>query len=98
MIFNWFNASEAKEFGITLAELLIARTPIDDAIAKRMVTKKHEAMLHQLSQRVIQFKLEHKLNIYKKAKLGNAFKWALRDKGYDIDYVDQMTNWLMLKL
>ena len=98
MIFNWFDANEADKFGVFLAELLIERTPVDDAIGKRSVTKKHEAMLHQLGQHVARFKAEHKLNMYKKAKLGNAFKWKLREKGYDAEYVDQMTNWLMFKL
>ena len=55
-------------------------------------------MLHQLEQQVTRFKAEHKLNAYKKAQLGNKFKWTLKDKGYDTAYVDQVTNWLMFKL
>ncbi|CAN5416465.1 hypothetical protein BH11PSE11_BH11PSE11_00830 [soil metagenome] len=98
MIFSWFDAKEAKEFGELLAQMLIERTPVDEAVSKRTVTKKHEAMLHQLTQQITQFKLEHKLNFYKKAKLGNSFKWTLREKGYDVEYVDQMTTMLMLKL
>ena len=98
MIFNWFDAREANDFGATLAELLIQRTPEDGKVGKRMVTKKHEAMLHQLSQHVITFKATHKLNMYKKAQLGNKFKWTLKDKGYDTEYIDQLTNWLMFQL
>ncbi len=98
MIFSWFDAREATKFGGHLAELLIERTPTDGKLGKRMVTKKHEAMLHQLEQHVTRFKAEQRLNAYKKAQLGNRFKWTLRDRGYDSDYVDQVTHWLMFKL
>lgn len=96
---SWFDARDASKFGTTLAEMLIERTPAEGArVGKHLLTKKHEAMLHQLEQQVTRFKAEHKLNAYKKAQLGNKFKWTLKDKGYDTAYVDQVTNWLMFKL
>lgn len=98
MIFSWFDAREATVFGASLAEMLIERTPAEGAIGKRMLTKKHQAMLHQLEQQVTRFRLEHKLNVYKKAQLGNRFKWTLKDRGYDKEYVDQLTNWLMVQM
>jgi hypothetical protein len=98
VILGIFDASEASNFGEHLANLLIERTPAEGTIGQRRLTKKHEAMLHQLEQQVARFKAEHKLNTYKKAKLGNRFKWVLREKGYDLAYVDQLTNWLMFKL
>ena len=98
MLLSWFDAREASKFGTSLAEMLIERTPADAKVGKRMLTKKHEAMLHQLEHHVVRFKAEHRMNAYKKAQLGNRFKWTLRDKGYDAEYVDQLTHWLMLKL
>ena len=95
---SWFDATEAKAFGETLAQMLIERTPADDTIGKGRLTKKHEAMLHQLERHVSKFRDEHTLNIYKKAQLGNRFKWTLKDKGYDDAYIDLLTNWLMLQL
>ena len=50
------------------------------------------------SSRSSGFKADHKLNAYKTAQLGNAFKWTLKDRKYDAAYVDHMTNWLVLKL
>lgn len=98
MMLSWFDAREASRFGTTLAEMLIERTPAEGAVGRRLLTKKHEAMLHQLEQQVTRFKAQHKLNAYKKAQLGNKFKWTLKDKGYDAAYIDQVTNWLMFKL
>jgi hypothetical protein len=45
-----------------------------------------------------QFRLSNKLNIYKKAKLGNAFRWTLTDLGYDSTLIDELTKELMLAL
>ena len=95
---SWFDATEAKTFGETLAQMLIERTPEDGKVGKGRLTKKHEAMLHQLERHVSKFRDEHKLNIYKKAQLGNRFKWTLKDKGYDDEYIDLVTSWLMVQL
>jgi hypothetical protein len=47
--------------------------------------------------KIQQFKINHKLNIYKKAQLGNAFKWKLLEANYDQTLVDELTKVLMLK-
>lgn len=98
MILNWFNASKEKEFGKALAQALIERTPVDSAVGKNLLHRKHEAMLNKLTQLVADFKKNRKLNTYKKAALGNAFKWTLIEHGYDSEYIDQITHWLILKL
>ena len=95
---GWFDARAASAFGEQLAQSLVERTPVAGTVGQGRLTKKHEAMLHHLEQQLTRFKAEHKLNTYKKAKLGNRFKWVLREKGYDTEYVDHLTNWLMFKL
>jgi len=99
MILKWFDAREATAFGEKLAQMLVERTPDAKAsVGERMKSKKHAAMLHQLEQNIVRFATDHSLNAYQKAQLGNKFKWTLRDRGYDAEYVDELTNWLMLKL
>ncbi len=94
---SWFDAKEAKEFGISLARFHIETIPLDELGKKDKITaKKHEETLNKLFQQMARFKLEHKLNIYKKAQLGNAFKWTLKEAGYESEYVDQVTKQLML--
>ena len=51
-----------------------------------------------MALQVERFKAENKLNTYKKAKLGNAFKWALKDAGYEAAYIEKISEWLMLRL
>ena len=95
---SWLNASEAKKFGVSLGHLVIERNPlVGPDIKDKLMAKKQEALLNKLSQEVTRFKGEHTLNVYKKAQLGNAFKWTLKEAGYDPVYLDQLTTWLMLK-
>ena len=49
-------------------------------------------------EEVAEFKAAHKLNIYKKAQLGNAFKWTLKEAGYQASDVDALTVLLMRQL
>lgn len=96
MLLSWFDASPAKEFGVSLAKFYIERNPAGIANkAEKFVEKKQGELLNKLVQQIVRFKLEHKLNLYKKAQLGNSFKWALKEAGYDSEYVDKLTSWLM---
>lgn len=98
MVLSWLDASEAKEFGSSLAHFYIERIPPDESDWKnKSIAKKQQEVVNKMFQQMARFKLEHKLNIYKKAQLGNAFKWALKDAGYDLVFVDQLTKELMLK-
>lgn len=96
MLVNWFNANAAKEFGVNLAEFYLVRVTVEgeDKSAK-FVEKKHKNLLAKMTLQINQFKAQNKLNIYKKAQLGNVFKWRLLEAGFDRDYVNQITNWLM---
>ena len=98
MLLNWFNAKEEKIFGAALARFFMERTPAADSQKnKKFIAKKQEELMGKLSQQLTNYKLQHKLNFYKKAQVGNAFKWTLKDAGYDPTYVDELTSWLMLR-
>ena len=94
MLLNWFDASEAMQFGETLAQFHNERISLDSAQGKKD-EKKRQASLDKLFRQMSRFRAEHKLNVYQNAKMGNAFKWNLKDAGYDSDYVDQLTKQLM---
>ena len=96
MFLNWFDAGEAKKFGVSLANFYLEKSPSALSNKKeKFLEKKQEEILNSLVQQIIRFKLEHKLNIYKKAQVGNSFKWTLKEAGVDPLYVDQLTGWLM---
>jgi hypothetical protein len=98
MLKKLFDASEADEFGKKLAEMFAAKYPIveDDTVAANM--SKRTRVFSKLSIEIQQFMQTHKLNLYKKAKLGNAFKWSLMEKGYKAEFVDELTKQVILAL
>lgn len=96
-MFSWFDAREAQKFGISLAEFFIKRIPLDAPNKKIKSMEKKQEVLDTMFSQIQQFKIKHKLNIYKKAKLGNAFKWKLLEANYDPALVDELTKLLMLK-
>lgn len=98
MVFGWFDARSAKEFGTSLAHDFMALMPADTRANNKKFESRAGAAIKQLGVRVVQFKRSHALNGYKKARLCNDFKWTLKDAGYDDAYVDKLTDWLMLQL
>lgn len=97
MMLKWFDASEARNFGASLAAFYMERLP-PEMDAQKKIVKKEQEVLNKMFQQMAQFKLKNKLNIYKKAQMGNAFKWALRNAGYDTAFVDALTTKLMIAL
>jgi hypothetical protein len=97
-MFGWFSTGESERFGKELAGFLLKEISgsIDKANAK--FTAKAEKALVRADQRVREFKARERLNVYKKAKLANAFLWMLRDSGCSAEYADQLTEWLSLRL
>ena len=51
-----------------------------------------------LSARALRYHEQHKLGIYKKAKLGNVFKWRLKELGYSAEFAERVTKELVTRL
>lgn len=98
MITEWFDATEAEAFGNMLAEFYDEKFRETEKAADHKQLGKQQKLVAQVLLRAQQFKATHKLNPYKKAKLGNAFKWKLRGLGHHVELVDQMAKDLMLAL
>jgi len=98
MILSWFDARHAKEFGASLANFWLDRIPVNQHIDEKKFAVKTQKTLEQMAQQIIRFRMQHGLNTYKKAQLGNAFKWALKDAGLGPTQIAELTKWLMLRL
>ena len=94
---SWFDAKEARTFGEKLAAFFAERIPVDSNFKEKKFAAKAQQVLNKMALDADKFKQVNKLNVFKKAQLGNAFKWKLRDAGYDHGYVDELTEWLMLR-
>jgi hypothetical protein len=102
----WFNAAEFERFGEQLAAQVISKFPLDPVAAPKPQGSEKRKNKHRSStpQDVLRglmaeaqtFSSRNKSNFYKKARFGNAFKWRLREAGYDPGFVDELTMELML--
>lgn len=98
MIIRWLDTRAAEAFGKSLAAAFMQRVPKGGgAVTEKKFKQRAEEALNKLGRQVAEFRARESLNFYKKAKLGNAFKWSLLDAGYDRSYVDELTEWLMLR-
>ena len=95
-MFGWFKTKAAHEFGQNLAAFFFMRFPPDKLpLETKKLNEKFLACLKNMSTQVQNFTKTERLNIFQKAKMANAFKWALLDKGYDKSFVDDLTQELI---
>ncbi len=88
----WFDAAEAVRFGDSLADFFIERIPLlPSEKGKLPKLEKQFGVVDKMCVQIEQFKSHHKLNVYKKAKLAEAFKEKLTVAGYDSRLVDEVT-------
>ncbi len=90
MIREWFDAREAVEFARGIARDVDRLFP--PAPHKKIPTsaKKDRKKFDSLVFRTRRFAQQHKLNVYKKAKLLNTIKWELRDAGHQETLIDEI--------
>lgn len=91
-IFQWFDTREIDEFAQSIAAELVKRVPPSalDSHTKKAADRlrnTHEAIFARAGK----FARSHKLNIFKKARLGNQFRWTLKEAGYPPEFVESWT-------
>ncbi len=91
-ILNWFDTREVDDFARALAQDFIGRLPPPPDNGRKMTPDRMRNTHDAIVARAAAFARAHKINWYKKAHLGNTFKWALRDVGYDQQIADAMTH------
>jgi hypothetical protein len=90
MIREWFDARESVAFARGIVTDINRLFPASTQKRKPASTKKDQKKFDSLVRRTRAFAQQHKLNIYKKAKLLNTIKWELRETGYDEALIDEI--------
>ena len=98
-LFGLLNTVDLEQFAAGLASDLGRRFP-PASEARTDPGAKHQikVILEGLGARAVRYQGEHKLGIYKKAKLGNVFKWKLRELGYSEDFAERATKEIVTRL
>jgi tetratricopeptide (TPR) repeat protein len=100
MMLKWFNAREAADLGVALADQFAAATaprpaPVRGSDGKR---KEHASALEQLHERADREVRPLELNFYQKARFANSFKWKLIENGVKQEVADDVTQSLIVYL
>ena len=91
----WFDAKAAKDFGTSMASIYIDCIPLSEKLSEKKLVALTRQAISKMGRELSSFKQSNKLNTYKTAQMGNAFKWALKDAGYDDHQINKLTEWLM---
>ncbi len=96
-IFFWKNNKKLDEFSLSLAEEFIERFPNDaeHSIPNKKNKIKLDKVLTNIHNRAIQYKKDNAPGFYARAKIGNTFMWALKDREYNEEFVNKLTNDLL---
>jgi len=96
--FHWFTGKQIDTFARELAREFASRYPVD--MAKQTPDKKSEKKLGRTLNHIYReakdFGQERALGVYGTARLGNGFKWELRELGYRHELIEEITKALIL--
>jgi tetratricopeptide (TPR) repeat protein len=102
MLFNWLDARQATEVGTSLADDFVLQSAAAGQGRKGARAGSQDNDLQKFLQRFLQ-RVDRdarplQLNVFKRAKLANSFKWRLLEKGIERQLVDELTQALVLRL
>ena len=91
-MFGWFDCTEVNAFADGVVGDLAKRVPPS---AIENPAKKTAERLYRTNDMIFtraeSFARTARLNLYKKAHLGNRVKWALKEAGYPEDFIEALT-------
>jgi hypothetical protein len=93
-----FSSKEVDSFAKALAQEIAKRYPpsLDAAPEKKISQNRITRILEDAYTKAIIFHREHKLGVYRKARLGNTFRWELSELGYSKPFVEMATEGLVV--
>jgi Flp pilus assembly protein TadD len=94
MMLKWFNAPEAAELGVALADQF-AVAAMRGPEGKR---KEHVSALAKLHERADREVRPLEMNFYQMARFANSFKWKLIENGVEPGVADGVTQSLIMRL
>lgn len=98
-ILGFLDTKELEDFASGLATDLGRRfPPASEARTDRGATQQLTVILEGLAARAVRYHEQHKLSIYRKAKLGNVFQWKLTEMGYSQEFVQRATKEIVTRL
>jgi hypothetical protein len=97
-LFGSVSGKDVDTFAKGLVQDLAKRYPpaLDKGNERKISQKRLTSMLEDTFNRAIEFRRQHKLGVYKKARLGNTFRWELQELGYSDKFIEIATEGLIV--
>lgn len=97
-IFERFSSKDVDQFAKSLAADISKRYPpsLDQATAKKISRNRIARVLEEAYGKAAKFKADKQLGVYRKARLGNTFRWELTELGYSKPFIDMATEGLIV--
>jgi hypothetical protein len=97
VILESLSARKVVELAKTLAQDVAKRYPpaIANNPARVVSQQRLSAILEQVFAHAAGFSRENSLGWYKRVRLGSAFKWELKEIGYDEEFIDMAAKGLI---
>lgn len=89
---------DVDSFAKELAEAVAKRYPptLDQAPERRVSANRVTKVLEDALKMAASFSAEHRLGVYRKARLANSFKWQLKELGYTEKFIEVATEGLIV--
>jgi hypothetical protein len=99
-LFGSISSKDVDTFSKGLAEDLSKKYPpeLDAAGGQSLSEKRLARILEDVCVKAAAYRAEHKLGLYKKARLGNTFRWRLEELGYSKKFIETATEGLVVYL
>ena len=96
---KFFDTRELQEFAEALAGDLGRRfPPASEARTDAGAKAQLGVILQGLSARAMRYQEEKRLGVYRKAKLGNVFRWKLKELGYSDKFCEDATRQIVARI
>lgn len=99
-LFGSVSGAQVDEFAKSLAKELARDYPpaLEKDSDKTVWEKKLALTLQGIFGKAREYREQHKLGIYKKARLANTFRWELQEMGYNAPFVEKATEGLVVQI
>lgn len=102
-MFKWFDTREVTDVGTALADDFVLQSASGSGGRQKngspvVAGGDLQKFMQKFLQRVDRDARPLQLNLFKRAKLANSFKWRLLEKGVEKDLVEELTQALVLRL
>jgi hypothetical protein len=83
-----------QQFAVQMAEKVERQFPpkSEPQLVKKGAQRRLEGVLNPIIDDLVSFQKQNQLGWIGKARVGNAFRWALTEKGYSKEFVEALTE------